>query len=70
VGSRSPSSSSITAFSTPDIALLTEQDMLGDRLVRRRKRKKSTEAFLNELAALSPAISSSCRSRHRAAMRG
>jgi transcription-repair coupling factor (superfamily II helicase) len=41
-------------FSTPDIALLTEQDMLGDRLVRRRKRKKSTEAFLNELAALTP----------------
>jgi transcription-repair coupling factor (superfamily II helicase) len=41
-------------FTTRDIALLTEQDMLGDRLVRRRKRKKSTEAFLNELAALSP----------------
>ena len=41
-------------FTTRDIALLTEQDMLGDRLVRRRKRKKSTEAFLNELATLSP----------------
>ncbi|HEX8402893.1 MAG TPA: transcription-repair coupling factor [Allosphingosinicella sp.] len=41
-------------FTTRDIALLTEQDMLGDRLVRRRKRKKSTEAFLNELAALTP----------------
>jgi transcription-repair coupling factor (superfamily II helicase) len=41
-------------FSTPDIALLTEQDMLGDRLVRRRKRKKSTDAFLSELATLSP----------------
>ncbi|WP_066548873.1 MULTISPECIES: transcription-repair coupling factor [unclassified Sphingomonas] len=41
-------------FTTPDVALLTEQDMLGDRLVRRRKRKKSTDAFLNELATLSP----------------
>ncbi|MBW4329317.1 transcription-repair coupling factor [Stakelama sp. CBK3Z-3] len=41
-------------FTAPDIALLTEQDMLGDRLVRRRKRKKSTDAFLNELATLSP----------------
>jgi transcription-repair coupling factor (superfamily II helicase) len=40
-------------FTTADIALLTEQDMLGDRLVRRRKRKKSQDAFLNELAALS-----------------
>ena len=41
-------------FTTPDVALLTEQDMLGDRLVRRRKRKKSQEAFLNELATLTP----------------
>jgi transcription-repair coupling factor (superfamily II helicase) len=41
-------------FTTRDIALLTEQDMLGDRLVRRRKRKKNTEAFLNELATLTP----------------
>jgi transcription-repair coupling factor (superfamily II helicase) len=41
-------------FTTGDVAVLTEQDMLGDRLVRRRKRKKSTEAFFNELATLSP----------------
>ncbi|WP_439539259.1 transcription-repair coupling factor [Sphingomonas sp.] len=41
-------------FTSPDIALLTEQDMLGDRLVRRNKRKKSTDAFLAELATLSP----------------
>jgi transcription-repair coupling factor (superfamily II helicase) len=34
--------------------VLTEQDMLGDRLVRRRKRKKSADAFLNELATLTP----------------
>jgi transcription-repair coupling factor (superfamily II helicase) len=41
-------------FTTPDIALLTEQDMLGDRLVRRRKRRKQADAFLNELATLTP----------------
>ncbi len=40
-------------FTTSDIALLTEQDMLGDRLVRRR-RKKSSQAFLDELATLTP----------------
>ncbi|MFZ5747341.1 MAG: transcription-repair coupling factor [Pseudomonadota bacterium] len=41
-------------FTTPDVAVLTEQDMLGDRLVRRHKRRKSTDAFLAELATLSP----------------
>jgi transcription-repair coupling factor (superfamily II helicase) len=41
-------------FTTRDVAVLTEQDMLGDRLVRRRRRKKSTDAFLNELASLTP----------------
>lgn len=41
-------------FTSPEVALLTEQDMLGDRLVRRNKRKKSTDAFLAELATLSP----------------
>ncbi|MEN2785369.1 transcription-repair coupling factor [Sphingomonas qilianensis] len=41
-------------FATPDVALLTEQDMLGDRLVRRKKRKKSADAFLAELAMLTP----------------
>lgn len=41
-------------FTAPDIALLTEQDMLGDRLVRRKKRKKSADAFLAELAMLTP----------------
>ena len=40
-------------FNTPDVAVLTEQDMLGDRLVRRRKRKGAA-AFLEELSALSP----------------
>jgi transcription-repair coupling factor (superfamily II helicase) len=41
-------------FTTPDVALLSEQDMLGDRLVRRQKRRKSADAFLAELAALTP----------------
>ena len=39
-------------FTSPDVAILTEQDMLGDRLVRRQKRRKSADAFLAELAAL------------------
>jgi len=41
-------------FTTRDVAVLTEQDMLGDRLVRRRKRRKSADAFLSELATLTP----------------
>jgi transcription-repair coupling factor (superfamily II helicase) len=41
-------------FTAPDVALLTEQDMLGDRLVRRARRRKNTDAFLQELATLSP----------------
>ena len=41
-------------FTAPDVAVLTEQDMLGDRLVRRQKRKKSADAFLAELATLTP----------------
>ncbi|NCP12276.1 MAG: transcription-repair coupling factor [Sphingomonadales bacterium] len=41
-------------FTGPDVALLTEQDMLGDRLVRRAKRKKSADAFSAELAAMTP----------------
>ena len=40
-------------FTTPDVAVLTEQDMLGDRLVRRRKKRKAADAFLQELATLS-----------------
>ena len=41
-------------FTTPDVAVLTEQDMLGDRLVRRRRRRRAADAFLQELATLSP----------------
>jgi transcription-repair coupling factor (superfamily II helicase) len=41
-------------FSAPDVLVLTEQDMLGDRLVRRQRRKKSADAFMQELATLTP----------------
>ena len=39
-------------FASPDVVVLSEQDILGDRLVRRRRSKKSAEAFLAEMAAL------------------
>ena len=41
-----------TGFANDQIELVTEQDLLGDRLVRRRKRKKDSDAFLAELQAL------------------
>ncbi|MBB3763704.1 transcription-repair coupling factor [Sphingomicrobium lutaoense] len=41
-------------FTTPEVAVLSEQDMLGDRLVRRHKRRKSADAFLAELSAMTP----------------
>ena len=43
-----------TGFANAELDLVTEQDMLGDRLVRRKKRRKSADAFLAELAALTP----------------
>ena len=42
-----------SGFRTEDMALLTEQDIFGDRLVRKSKRRKSGDAFLAELSALS-----------------
>src|SRR3569833_673378 len=41
-------------FTTADVAVLTEQDMLGARLVRRRKKRKAAAAFLEEQATHSP----------------
>ncbi len=41
-----------TGFANEQMELLTEQDMLGDRLVRRQKRRKDSDAFLAELQAL------------------
>lgn len=43
-----------TGFANDELELITEQDILGDRLVRRRKRKKDSDAFLSELSALHP----------------
>ncbi len=40
-------------FASDAISLLTEQGILGERLVRRQKRRKSADAFLAELATLS-----------------
>ncbi|AKQ42156.1 transcription-repair coupling factor [Aurantiacibacter atlanticus] len=41
-----------TGFANDELELVTEQDLLGDRLVRRKKRKKDADAFLAELQAL------------------
>jgi transcription-repair coupling factor (superfamily II helicase) len=41
-------------FTTASACLLSEQDLLGDRLVRRPRRRKSADAFLNEIANLTP----------------
>ncbi|GAA0280255.1 transcription-repair coupling factor [Alteraurantiacibacter aestuarii] len=41
-----------TGFANDELELITEQDLLGDRLVRRRKKKKDSDAFLAELQAL------------------
>ncbi|MFC3096339.1 transcription-repair coupling factor [Alteraurantiacibacter palmitatis] len=41
-----------TGFANDEIDLVSEQDLLGDRLVRRRRKKKDADAFLAELQAL------------------
>ncbi|AKM09722.1 transcription-repair coupling factor [Croceicoccus naphthovorans] len=43
-----------SGFATDDLELVTERDLLGDRLVRRKKRKKDADAFMAELQALQP----------------
>ena len=44
-----------TGFASAELEIITEQDVLGDRLVRRRKkRRKDADAFLAELSALGP----------------
>ncbi|MFM5894750.1 MAG: transcription-repair coupling factor, partial [Novosphingobium sp.] len=43
-----------SGFANAELDLVTEQDILGDRLVRRKKRRKGAEAFMAELAALTP----------------
>jgi transcription-repair coupling factor (superfamily II helicase) len=41
-----------SGFANDDLELITEQDLLGDRLVRRRRKRKDSDAFLAELQAL------------------
>jgi transcription-repair coupling factor (superfamily II helicase) len=41
-------------FANDELELLTEQDILGDRLVRRKRKRKDADAFLAELSALNP----------------
>jgi len=41
-------------FTGPDVALLTEQDILGERLVRSRRRSKRADQFLTEASSLAP----------------
>ena len=41
-------------FETTDLAIVTEQDILGDRLVRRARRQKKAADFISELSALNP----------------
>ena len=43
-----------TGFASDELELLTEQDVLGDRLIRRKKKRKDSDAFLAELQALAP----------------
>ncbi len=40
-----------TGFSTSNISFYSEQDLFGDKLIRTRKKKKPSEAFLQEAAA-------------------
>jgi len=42
-----------TGFASDTIDLITEADVLGDRLVRRKKKRRDSDAFLAELQALS-----------------
>jgi transcription-repair coupling factor (superfamily II helicase) len=42
-----------TGFRSDTLELVTEADLLGDRLVRRKKKRKDSDAFLAELQALS-----------------
>jgi transcription-repair coupling factor (superfamily II helicase) len=41
-------------FVAPDLAIITEQDILGDRLVRGRGKRRKADAFINDITALNP----------------
>ncbi len=41
-------------FVSPDLAVITEQDILGDRLARKAQKRKKADNFLTEVSSLSP----------------
>ncbi|MGF1640754.1 MAG: transcription-repair coupling factor [Rhodospirillales bacterium] len=41
-------------FTTPELAVITEHDVLGDRMMRRGARRKRAETFLTEASSLAP----------------
>ena len=41
-----------SGFTAPDLAVLTEQDILGDRLVRRQTKRRKADNFLTEISSL------------------
>jgi transcription-repair coupling factor (superfamily II helicase) len=43
-----------SGFETSDLAVIAEQDILGDRLVRRAKKSRRASDFISELASVSP----------------
>ena len=43
-----------SGFEVGDLAVISEQDILGDRLVRQKRKAKRPQDFLTEVAALTP----------------
>ena len=43
----------VHGFETPDFTVISEQDILGDRLVRSAKKRRKAENFLTETQSLS-----------------
>jgi transcription-repair coupling factor (superfamily II helicase) len=43
-----------SGFETPDLAVIAEQDILGDRLIRRVRKSRRGSDFISELASVSP----------------
>ena len=41
-------------FETPDLTVISEQDVLGDRLIRQPRKRRKAENFLTEIQSLSP----------------
>jgi len=43
-----------SGFETPELVVLTEQDVLGDRLIRKSRRSRKADDYLREVTALTP----------------